>query len=96
MAAVVRERAPACPGAQPSITTYIWDNLTLPGISGIWQWVSGSALLLVRERNLALPGIFEISVHYQALGARGKLSTKLPRGWHVETERGAHRKNEHE
>ena len=57
MAAVVRERALGCPGAQPSITRYIWDNLALPAISGIWQRLSGSVLSVVRDRNLALPGI---------------------------------------
>ena len=55
MAAVVRQRALGCPGAQPSITKYIWDNLALPGISGMWQGLS--VLSVVQERNIALPGI---------------------------------------
>ena len=45
------ERALGCPGAQPSSTRYIWDmaavvrecNLALPGMSWIWQPLSGSA-----------------------------------------------------
>ena len=50
---VVRERAGGRPGAQPSITGYlgIWDRsvvvrerVALPGISGLAQRLSGSAL----------------------------------------------------
>ena len=46
--------------------------------------------------SIELKDVEQAAFLSEKLGARGKPSTRLPRGGHVETERLTHRKDEHE